>query len=367
MAACGRRSFEQESPELARKLHSLLGAKRVPASKREDIVQETGLRLFRMWDHVDPARPVWALTVTIALNLVRDDARRRSTSEVLGTVPDIASSYDVERSGLARLELARVERALNQMTPAHRSVLLAEVGDEMSPTRGANAVKMLRMRARRRLTTLLDSASAGAVVAGVKIRKLFRLEQAPLALKAPTDQGHELAHAAAGVAAAVAMFSLIPQGLAPPKAHARPPAAHGGVADVAISLPDMSAADLVAGAFGRPGGIVEDGGRFVARPQLRDGASALGERPRNLRIGMGGGDYVEGSAQVAALGFGAKVEDRKEEPPVCVSGASIGPNPVDCGDGATAADQDGAGLGLGFHGRVKFGRLEVTISHDDGN
>lgn len=319
MAALRKRSFEEEWPDLARKLQSLLSAKRVPASKREDIVQETGLRLFRMWEQVDPQRPVWALTVTIALNLVRDEARRRSTREVLGAVPDLPSPYDVERSGLARIELARVEHALTQMTPDHRSVLLAEVGNEATLLRGANAVKMLRMRARRRLMSLLDSASASGVLVGIKVRRVFRVGGGPVSLRNP-GEGHDLAHAAAGIAAAVAMFSLVPQGIAPP-AHAQPPSLGRSHADLALSLPAVGAAALLDHQVG-PETVAAHTERFVERPKMRDRAGKLVDRPRNVRIGMGQ-DYVEGSAGVAVLGMGAKIQDRDDEPPVCVAGLPV--------------------------------------------
>lgn len=361
MAAGCSRSFEQEWPDLARKLQSLLSSKRVPASKREDIVQETGLRLFRMWDDVDPERPVWALTVTIALNLVRDDARRRSTSEVLGAIPDIPSSYDVERSGIARLELARVERALSQMTPAHRSVLLAELGDEVSLGRGANAVKMLRMRARRRLTSLLDSASASLVFTGVRLRKYLRVEHAPLALRGPADQGQSFAHTAAGVAAAVAMFSLLPQTVTPPSAHAQPPRVVEERMDVALTLPDGAVEALLDHSV-RPATIaVRTRGKLAARPDLRGRARALKERSRHVRIGMGD-DYIEGSAEVGAFGIGAQVHDREEEPPACLSGLPLDPHSqIKCEDSAAQSNHDGSSAGASVEARAKVGHREVEL------
>lgn len=356
MAALRKRSFEEEWPDLARKLQSLLSAKRVPASKREDIVQETGLRLFRMWEQVDPERPVWALTVTIALNLVRDEARRSSTREILGAVPDIPSSYDVERSGLARIELARVEHALTQMTPAHRSVLLAEVGDEAALTRGANAVKMLRMRARRRLTSLLDSASAGGVLAGVKLRRLFRWGDGPMSLRSPSE-GQDLAHAVAGIAAAVAMFSLIPGGFDRPSG---PSDVGRERAHLALTMPDLAGStaqldpELVVG----PGTD-----RLVDNPRLRERAGRLVDKPRHVRIGMGS-DYVEGTARVAVLGMEARVQDRAEEPPVCASGLPVeSPSSLECEGAENTANNDGP-AGGSVEARVKLGRFRATVTVD---
>ena len=162
------RDFEAEWPLLARRLKLFLGRKKVPANQVDDLIQETALRLYKMWDSVDRSRPAWALTVTIALNLLRDEYRKSGHSDIVSDLPDIPLSYDVERAGLARIELGRIRDALAQMTPAHRSVLLAEVGY------GALAVepagdKMRRMRARRKLTQLLEQVSAIFVLPARKI------------------------------------------------------------------------------------------------------------------------------------------------------------------------------------------------------
>ena len=153
-----KRDFESEWPHLARRLRSFLARKKVPVTKQDDLIQETALRLYKMWDSVDRNRPAWALTVTIALNLLRDEYRRAPHSDVATDLPDIAQNYDVERAGLARIELGRVKAALAEMSPAHRLVLLAEVGQ------GSNLVdagdKMRRMRARRKLTEILERVSA---------------------------------------------------------------------------------------------------------------------------------------------------------------------------------------------------------------
>jgi DNA-directed RNA polymerase specialized sigma24 family protein len=168
-----KRDFESEWPSLARRLRSFLGRKKVPASKQDDLIQETALRLYKMWDSVDRNRPAWALTVTIALNLLRDEYRRAPHSDVVSDLPDIPQSYDVERAGIARMELGRVRAALAEMSPAHRLVLLAEVGH------GGNVVdagdKMRRMRARRKLTEILERVSAIFVLPA---RRLSDLAQA---------------------------------------------------------------------------------------------------------------------------------------------------------------------------------------------
>ena len=153
------RDFEAEWPLLARRLKLFLGRKKVPTNQVDDLIQETALRLYKMWDSVDRSRPAWALTVTIALNLLRDEYRKAGHADIVSDLPDIPHSCDVERAGMARIELGRVREALARMTPAHRSVLLAEVGYGVLAVEPAGD-KMRRMRARRKLTQLLEQVSA---------------------------------------------------------------------------------------------------------------------------------------------------------------------------------------------------------------
>src|SRR5688500_16692692 len=153
-----KRDFESEWPLLAKRLKSFLARKNVPVTKQDDLIQDTALRLYKMWDTVDRNRPAWALTVTIALNLLRDEYRRAPHADVVSELPDIPQNYDVERAGLARVEIGRVRQALAEMSPAHRLVLLAEVGHP-SGVIDAGA-KMRRMRARRKLTEILERVSA---------------------------------------------------------------------------------------------------------------------------------------------------------------------------------------------------------------
>lgn len=162
------RDFEAEWPLLARRLKLFLGRKKVPASQVDDLIQETALRLYKMWDSVDRSRPAWALTVTIALNLLRDEYRKAGHADIVSDLPDIPHSCDVERAGMARIELGRVRDALARMTPAHRSVLLAEVGYGVLAVEPAGD-KMRRMRARRKLTQLLEQVSAIFVLPARKL------------------------------------------------------------------------------------------------------------------------------------------------------------------------------------------------------
>ena len=164
-----RRDFEAEWPELAKSLERFLAGKGVPAARREDLVQETATRLLRCWPSVDRSVPVRALACTIALNLLRDEARRVTPCPV-AEVPDHPSTYDVELAGIARIELQRVADAMSKMGPAQRAVLLQEVGEGFGATfTTPDAEKMTRLRARRKLTLMLERMSAAVSL------RLFRL------------------------------------------------------------------------------------------------------------------------------------------------------------------------------------------------
>lgn len=150
-----RREFESVWPGLESKLARYLRSRGLPQGRSDDIVQETALRLLGMWERLLPGAPLWPLARTIALNIVRDRARRWEP-EPTGTLPERAASGDVEEAGLARIELRRVSDALEQLTPAQRNALLAEVGSARSSAPNASADKMLRLRARQKLTRLLQ-------------------------------------------------------------------------------------------------------------------------------------------------------------------------------------------------------------------
>jgi DNA-directed RNA polymerase specialized sigma24 family protein len=168
--------FEDQWPALAQVLHRVLSSRGIRTADRDDIVQETALRLVRIWDEIDHSRPILPLATTIALNLLRSNARRKTNHPevTIDETFDRPSVADVESDGLARLELSRVGRAMKHLNPSHRAVLLQEITDERGPAdRGVAATKMLRMRARRRLTSLLETASVTVGLVVFRFRRSF--------------------------------------------------------------------------------------------------------------------------------------------------------------------------------------------------
>ena len=162
--------FEEAWPALEKRLRGALAGRRVPADFRDDILQETGLRLFRNWSNVRPDSS-WAFALTIALNLVRDEMRRRERQDPT-RLETPTHHRDAEQDALVRIELQRVSDAMATMSARQRSILLAEIGERSHAEIEGAALKMARMRARRRLRSMLEQAS-GFVLLGVdRVRRL---------------------------------------------------------------------------------------------------------------------------------------------------------------------------------------------------
>src|SRR4051812_16848625 len=145
----------------------VLAARGVHAQDREDLLQETALRLYRVWETLAPDQPVWPFAVTIALNLWRGQLRAagvRPRDVLAADLPpppaQAPPTFDVERTVLARHELAQVGALMRELEPEQRRLLLAndEVAATVAPLRPAE--RMARMRARRELAKLVGRASA---------------------------------------------------------------------------------------------------------------------------------------------------------------------------------------------------------------
>lgn len=190
-------TFEEAWPELDKRLHGALAGRRVPADLRDDIVQETALRLFRTWDTVKP-ESTWAFTLTIAINLVRDEIRRQQRQDP-SRLEAPSHQRDAEQDALVRIELQKVADALSVLTERQRAILLAEVGeDELTEPEGS-ALKMARMRARRRLKTVVEQASAAVIFGLERMRRIFGATEA-MAAAGASSIGRPMA--AFGIAAA---------------------------------------------------------------------------------------------------------------------------------------------------------------------
>jgi RNA polymerase sigma factor (sigma-70 family) len=159
--------FDDVWADMRDRLSRVLAARGVPAQDRDDLLQETALRLYRVWGNLDPEQPVWPYAVTIALNLWRDTIRSAATHvrEVAPVMEfDNADDLDVERTVIARQELASVSAALRALAPEQRRLVLEtdELTSVVRPLRASE--RMSRMRVRRELARVVGRASAIAAL-----------------------------------------------------------------------------------------------------------------------------------------------------------------------------------------------------------
>jgi DNA-directed RNA polymerase specialized sigma24 family protein len=168
--------FAGEWPAIVPRLRAMLAKAGTPAADRDDLIQETALRLFRIWDTVDPERSPEPLARRIAINAWRDQWRHRGEREVLGQLPEQAEALDTERVALARIEVGEVSRALASMDPAAARTLRVAAGEAESGVRVGTpaAVRMARSRARRALAACLKVASAVAAFVVIGTRTVGR-------------------------------------------------------------------------------------------------------------------------------------------------------------------------------------------------
>ena len=165
--------FEKVWPAIAGRLERALRRRRVPEEFIDDVVQETALRLLRNWGSVDQTT-LWPLTLTVAGNIIKDDMRRRGRDEQLAASLPELQHVDIEERALARLELSRVHKAFRFLSTTQRNLLLAEVyGSTTVIDLSRGAMKMGRLRARRRLREMLDRASGALTLTGIRLRRLF--------------------------------------------------------------------------------------------------------------------------------------------------------------------------------------------------
>ena len=338
-------SFEEQWPPLAARLGKRMARSCPDACEREDLVQEVGLRLFRMWDRIDD-RPLWPLVLTIALNL-RRDAHRAWHEPVMPLTQDPPATFDVEREGLARVELRRVHEALQLLSAAHREVLLAEIGNLPPANMTAGAMKMTRMRARRRLNQLLEGSGGTFILVPTAFKeRLVGWRNALVTRAASLGQADLVPYAAGVMAAAIT--------LAAPAAPSMDRSIEGGF-ELAGTIPSGTTAE--SGDVANKSRLLAASGQSFSpqRTEPARGSSAGDESTR------GDGYAVElpgGEAEVAAEGMfaGSRFALGPVAPAVCLGSPGSG----SCGthDGPLIKMRVG----------VKYGeyRIEREISVDPG-
>ncbi|HVF53906.1 MAG TPA: RNA polymerase sigma factor [Actinomycetota bacterium] len=300
-------TFEEAWLDLRPRLDRLLSRCLAPRD-RDDVKQETALRLYASWDRVDHDQPLWSLVSTIALNIIRDRARRASGREINTAIPDMAGAGDVEASGLARVELHRVLEAMNALPDHQRAVLLAEIGGPQLLDRNEPATRVLRMRARRRLHALLEAASASALIGPIKVAAI-RLRDGVATRLRWVAADTVLAPAAALVI--IGVLSTGTHSVDQPIAHPGPPPFN-----VAVRAHPVDARDRVESLGSAANASMRDlRGAGGSQPRYGRHFSPRGDRP--LRVGTSDDAYAQADGRIKVLGIGFWIGDQESGAPVC--------------------------------------------------
>jgi RNA polymerase sigma-70 factor (ECF subfamily) len=173
--------------QLAPRLRAVLARAGAPVADRDDLVQETAIRLLGMWDAVDWERPIDPLARQIALNLWRDQWRKTGRREVVGEVAEQVAPSDTERAALARVQVGEVSRALSSLPTNTAALLRVAASESESGTASipaSSALRMARSRARRALMACAQVASAIVVGTWAAGRSLTRAATPAAALGA---------------------------------------------------------------------------------------------------------------------------------------------------------------------------------------
>jgi RNA polymerase sigma factor (sigma-70 family) len=304
--------FDREWSSMSRRIAGTLARRGVPASDREDILQETALRLFRSWDRLDPERAVEPYARVIASNIWRDQLRRGVNENPVEVLPETSSAPDtVENVCMMRDELSRVGRALKTLNRGQSTVLHTVIADELSETGTApasDAVRMARMRARRQLRLALEVASGVAVASWGLACRLGRAS-----LGNPTPAA--MVSTAAG---ALVMILLTP---AAPAGHTSPSDRSPG-SSLAVAAP--AAARMVARGPLAQASTADHATSRGWRPQERHHSAPAHEAPFRIQAGE---SSVSTYTRVDVQGHGVVVSQGGGTLPVCTFGMPDAPAP----------------------------------------
>lgn len=173
--------FDGTWVEISRRLDRFLAAKGIPTHTREDVIQETAVRLWERWTRLDRSSPLWNLAVTIAMRLVYDEHRRRRKIELVAEVDAAAVGGEIQ--ALQHAQLREAVSTIGRLPRGYRNVLLAQIGEADSPTRNRNELNVLRFRARRALRQRLGRWAPSAV--SVRFRDLWTRTERHLITSGP--------------------------------------------------------------------------------------------------------------------------------------------------------------------------------------
>lgn len=147
------------------------------AEEAFDITQEAFVAAFGALPRYDPARPFRGWIAAIALNKCRDHARRRAVRRFLGlALPENAADWVADESpspetrAASRQELMHTARALAELPPALKDVLILRTIEGLSQQEtaealgiSAKAVETRLYRARQKLAEKVRDAASPRV------------------------------------------------------------------------------------------------------------------------------------------------------------------------------------------------------------
>lgn len=303
--------LERDWPALSARVRAKLAASNVPAALRDDLVQETGLRLIELKDKLDPTRSVSALAGAIAMNLLRDHLRRESRLDPIAGVDVPAEVEDLENEVIARDEWRRVCAAIQRLNPEQKAALLAEIGAAAPPPgRSATAVRMLRMRGRKQIHALLEEMSRLRGVVGMTFQDAYERVAVRLTRVMSSLRADDVGQAGGAAVVLLAASMLIAQPDAPPTPQARlegsprPSAAVGGGGAVAFASIASEHRAVVAS-------LARAATRGAGRPRLDVRTQRVRQPIHRLDLGPVG--HVEGKDD-EVLGIVAKTAGRATAP-----------------------------------------------------
>jgi RNA polymerase sigma factor (sigma-70 family) len=298
--------FDTEWIAVSARLNGILAHRGVPRCDRDDILQETAIRLLRSWDRLDPARQVEPYARVVAANVWRDSLRRAPKEDPVEHLPDVLPAReDTEQICMVRDDFSRVGRALHSMRPEHSRVLYAVAAEELGqeePHVASDALRMTRMRARKHLRLVLEAASGIAVAFGAAVNRLGRG-----ALRNP------LPVAMVSTAAGLLVILLSP----PTPSVTAPPLANPTETIVRAASTQTASNQASARAPMSP--------RLGRKAPLRTPRKAAPERPYWTKVGPAAvGLY----GQIDLGGRGVMVAENRSGTPVCTFGFSDTPVPT---------------------------------------
>lgn len=125
----------------------------------DDVLHETWLRLHRT-DAVGAIQQPESYILRVALNIAadtrRDERRRALQAESLATMPREDAKPDLAREMEARFEVETVKRALAELPPRRRAILIAARLDGLSHATIAERFKLSRTMVQKELRQAVE-------------------------------------------------------------------------------------------------------------------------------------------------------------------------------------------------------------------